>query len=96
MEHQVRILHVVVATHEATGLEVVRRPRAPAEEQPQKADPRTLPHLQRWLLGDRLRARVLDIHLEVILQMLTNTRKVMHHRNVERLQFVAVTDAAEL
>ena len=39
---------------------------------------------------------MLDVHLEVILQVFAHTRKVMHHRNVERLQFVAISNSAEL
>src|SRR5205823_553799 len=47
MEHEVRVLDVVVAPGEAAALEVIRRTRTPPEEQPLKADPWAAPLLRR-------------------------------------------------
>src|SRR5581483_11730650 len=49
VEHEVRIRDLVIRAHEAACLEVVRRARAAAEEEPARADLRPPPLLQRRL-----------------------------------------------
>ena len=93
VEHEVRIGDVVVRAHEPARLEVVRRARAAAEEEPLRADQRPLPLLQRGLHRDRLRARVLHVHLEVVLQVLADAGQVVHDGDAERLQLAGVADA---
>ena len=97
MEHQVGVGDVVVAAREPAGLEVVRRARARAEEQPLGADQRPAPHLH--VRGDRhrLRAGVLDVDLEVVLEVLADAGQVGDHVDAEGLEMlVGVADAREL
>ncbi len=87
MEHQVRVGDVVVAADEPAALEVVGRPRTRPQEQPLRPDERPSPSLRgRRLHRDRLQAAVLDVHLEVILQVLADSGQIGHDGDVERLQ----------
>jgi hypothetical protein len=45
---------------------------------------------------DRLRARVLDVDLEVVLQVLADAGQVVHDVDAERAQLVGVAHAGEL
>ena len=67
-----------------------------AQEQPVGADPRPVPPLEVLLHAHRLLTRVLDVHLEVVLQVLADTRQVVYHVDAERLQFACVADAGQL
>jgi hypothetical protein len=96
VEHQIRVRHVVVATDEATGLEVVGGSRAPAQEQPLRADPRVAPLRQVRLHGHGLRAGVLDVHLEVVLQVLAHSRQVLDRIDTQGAQAAGVADAGQL
>ena len=96
VEHQVRIGDLVVAPGEAAGLEMVRRAEPRAEEQPLGADERLAPVLQPGSDRDGLRARVLDVHLEVILEMFADPRDVLHHVHAERAELIGVADTREL
>ncbi len=96
VEHEVRVGDVLVRTGEATALEVVRRPWAATEEQPLEADPRPAPLLgRRRLHRHRLGAGVLDVHLEVVLEVLTDAGEVGHDRDAERAQVVRRADPGE-
>ena len=68
---------VVVAPDEAAALEVVRRARAASEEQPLEPDPRLAPVGERRLHRDWLRALVLDVDLEVVLEVLADAGQVV-------------------
>ncbi len=96
MEHQVRVGDVVVRADEPARLEVVRRARAAAQEQPLRADERALPLLQRGLHRHGLRAQVLDVHLEVVLEVLADTGQIGDDRHAERLELARGADAGEL
>jgi len=96
VEHQVRIGDLLVRPHEPTGLEVVRRSGTAPKDEPPKTNPRALPFLQRRLHGYGLRARVLDVDLKVILQVLADAGKIMDDVHAERAQLVCVADARKL
>ena len=55
-----------------------------------RADERPLPLLQRGLHRHRLRARVLDVDLEVVLQVLADARQVVDDVDAERLELARV------
>ena len=87
VEHQVRVRHILVAAHESATFEVVGGTRSTAQEQPLRSDEGAAPLLgRRWLHGDRLRAGVLDVDLEVVLQVCANPREIADHRDPERLE----------
>ncbi len=96
MEHQVRVDDLVVAAREATGLEVVAGTGPATEDEPLEADPRPPPELQRRLHRDRLRAGVLDVDLEMVLQVLAHAGQVGHHGHAQRLELGRGADAREL
>ena len=74
VEHQVRVVDVVVAADEATGLEVVGRAGAAARKSHCAPIPGAAPFGQVRLHRHRLRARVLDVDLQVILEVLADAR----------------------
>ena len=76
VEHQVRVRDVVVAAGEAAALEVVRGARPAPEEEPLETDPRPVPPQLGRRHGDGLPAAVLDVHLEVVLEVLADARDV--------------------
>src|SRR5208283_415274 len=96
MEHQIRVRDALVATRESSDLEVVRRARAAPEEEPLGADPGPIPPFQRRRDRHRLRARVLDVDLEMVLQVLTDAGKLLHHVGIEGPQFVGIANARQL
>src|SRR5207342_3913675 len=97
MEHQVRVGDLVVAPGEAAALEVVRRTRAAAEEQPLEPDPRPTPLVDRRRLHrHRLGGGVLDVDLEVVLEMVTDAGQVLDDVDPEGGQLGRVADARQL
>ncbi len=95
VEHQVRIWLIRIRLHERSGLEVIRR-RRPPTEQPLEPDPRRPPFRQMRLHRHRFLAGVLDVHLEVVLQILADTGKVTDHVDAEAPEVIGVPDAGEL
>ena len=87
---------VVARADETARLEVVARAEAGAIQHPFEADLRLVPPLERRVQRDRLLALVLDIHLQVILQVLADTGQVEHDGNVEFLQPRTGADARAL
>ena len=83
VEHQVRVPDLVVAPGEPAALEVVGRPGPAAAKQPPRAHRGPVAPLQRRRHRDRLLARVLDIDLQVVLQVLAHPRQVGHHVDAE-------------
>ncbi len=96
VEHQVGVGHVVVAPDEAPGLEVVGRPGPAARKQPPGADHRPVAPLQRRGHRDRQLGRVLDVHLQVVLQVLAHPGQVGDHVDAVRGQVGGVADAGKL
>src|SRR5258708_11364751 len=96
VEHQVRVVDALVAPREAASLEVVGRSRAAAEEEPIGPDPRAVLPFQRGLHRDRELAPVLDVHLEVILQVLADARKIRRDADTEAVWLVGVADPGAL
>ena len=94
--HQVRVCNLIVAADEASRLEVVRRTRAGAEEEPLEAHPGAVAPFHRRCHRDGLLRRVLDVDLEVILEVLADTRKVVHDVDVECIELATVADPREL
>ena len=84
MEHQVRVGDALVAAHEATGFEVVRRPRATAEQQPAQTYRGPVAPLQRRRNRYGQLGRILDVDLEMVLEVLADRGQVLHHRNPQR------------
>ena len=96
VEHQVGVALVVVAAREAAALEVVGRARAAAQEQPLRADRQHVALLDVLLHRHRLRAGVLDVDLEVVLQVLPDAGQVGADVDAEPAQLVGVADAGQL
>jgi len=85
VEHEVGVGHVRVGADEAAALEVVGG-SGPPPGQPLHADPGPAPQAQGRLHRHRPAGGVLDVHLEMILEVLADPRQVGHHRDVQRLQ----------
>ena len=86
VEHQVRVVDVVVAADEPAGLEVVGRPDAAAQEQPLGADARLVAVLEPGADRDRLLGGVLDVDLEVVLEVAADPGQVGDDRDAEPLE----------
>ena len=71
---------------ETAGLELVAGADAVAGEQPLRADARLIEQLERRVQRHRLGAGVLQVHLQVILQVLADARQFMHQRDVQLAQ----------
>src|SRR5262249_57979881 len=95
MEHQIRIGHVLVRPGEAAALEVVGGPWARSTEQPFRADHRPVVHLQCRCDADRLLARVLNVDLQVILQVLADAWQIRNDIASVLLSGTVWTYAAE-
>src|SRR3546814_11541321 len=76
-------------------LEVAGGAEAGPEEKPVDADQRLVPRLQRRVERDRLRAGVLHVDLQVVLQVLADARQVVRDGDALRLQFVGRADAGQ-
>ena len=85
---QVRPGELLAAADEAAGLEVVRRGDPGPFQVPLDADGRLVVPQQRRVERDRLQAFVLQVHLEVVLQVLADAGAVDHDRNAQRAQRV--------
>ncbi|MCY1359422.1 hypothetical protein D9M69_459920 [compost metagenome] len=92
----VRPLEFRTGADEATGLELVAGAEAGAPEHPLRADLRLVPPLQRRVQRDRLLAGVLQVHLQVVLEVLADARQVVHHRHAEIAQQRRRADAGTL
>ena len=78
VEHEIGIADTLVAPGEPATLEMVRRPGTAAEKEPLEAYPRPLAPLERRCDGDGPRARVLDVDLEMVLEVLAHPHEVLH------------------
>ena len=95
VEHQVRVVLVLVGTGEAAGLEVGGCYRAAAGQQPLEADERAVDHLVVRLGAHRLGAVVLHVDLEVVLQVVAHAGQVLLDLDASLFQHLAVTDAGQ-
>ncbi len=96
MQHQVGVGGVLVAADEAARLEVVAGPWPLPAEQPQQRHPGAVPVLEVGRDRDRLRARVLHVHLQVVLEVLADAWQVLYHVDAEGFQLVGVAHARKL
>ena len=96
VEHQVRVDHVVVAAGEAASLEVVGGAGAGPPEQPLRADHGTVAPLQRGRDRHRQLRAVLDVHLQVVLQVLAHAGQVGDHVDAELGKLAGAADAGQL
>ena len=94
--HQVRVLHLVVAAHEAAGLEVVRRAGATLAEQPLQPDQRPPLHREIGRHRHGLAGLVLDVDLEVVLEVLPHPGQVRDDVDPERAELAGGADAGQL
>ncbi len=69
MEHQVRVVDLVVGPDEAAALEMIGGCRPLPGQDPLQTDERLSPFLEIGLHRDRFGAGVLDVDLEVVLQI---------------------------
>jgi hypothetical protein len=92
---QVRVAHIVIAANEGAGLEVIGGAKAFAEQQPLQPDAQLIPWPGGAVEGDGLRAGVLDVDLQVILQITTDPRQVRAHVDPEFTQDIAIADTGE-
>ena len=86
VELDVRPFELVAAADEAAGLELVAGTDAAAEEQPLGADRRLVPPLERRVQRHRLQALELQVHLQVVLQVLAYAGQLLHQRDAELQQ----------
>ena len=75
---------------------MVRRTRSLAEQHPVEADPRPVPPFDGRRHRHGLFAGVLDIHFEVVLQVLANTGDVGDDVDAQGLELAGIADAREL
>ena len=86
VELDVRPFELVAAADEAAGLELVAGTDAAAEEQPLGANRRLVPPLERRVQRYRLQALELQVHLQMVLQVLADAGQLLHQRDAELLQ----------
>ena len=96
VEHEVRVGDGVVAPGEATRLEVIGCSGPASTEEPVRPDDGPSPPTQLRLQGHRLRARVLHVDLEVVLEVLAHAGQVPDHGNAQRLELGGVAHTGEL
>ncbi len=96
VELDVRPFELVAAADEAAGLELVAGTDAAAEEQPLGADRRLVPPLERRVQRHRLQTLELQVHLQVVLQVLAYAGQLLHQRDAELLQQRARADPRTL
>ncbi|MNQ61744.1 hypothetical protein D3C85_760650 [compost metagenome] len=92
----VRPFELRTSTDETAGFELVAGADAGAVEQPLGTDGWLVVPEQRRVQRNRLSARVLQVQLKVILQVFTDARQVVDHRNVELVQQFGRADAGAL
>ena len=96
VEHEVRVVLILIGAHEAAALEVGGSNRALVGQQPLQAHERPAPLIQ-VRLGGRggLGGLILDVDLEVVLQVLAHTWQVLDDVNSVLLQNLTVTNAGD-
>ncbi len=80
----IRVLDPRPAADESARLKVIGGPQAVLAQNPAHADERLAERIHMLVQRDRLFARHLEIKLQVVLQVLTHSRQIVHHRNPER------------
>ena len=96
VEHEVRVILVLIGAHEAAALEVGGSNRALVGQQPLQTHERPAPLIQvRLGGGGGLGGLILDVDLEVVLQVLAHTRQVLDDVNSVLLQNLTVTNAGD-
>jgi len=95
MEHEVGVLDVIVAAGESPTFEVVGGSWSPPEK-PLQPDERTPPPGQIGRDRHRLERPVLDIHLEMVLEVLADAGEMVDGLDPDRTEMVGVTDPGEL
>ena len=96
VEHEVRVVNLIIAPREAAALEVVRCARARPKEEPLGTDEGSPPELQIRVERDRLGAGVLYVDLEVVLKILADPGQVVDRFNPDRPQMIRIADPGEL
>src|SRR5919109_5585026 len=81
---------------EGTGLEMIGRPKAASEQHPTRADQALADQTKLAVEGDWLRAAVLEIDLEVVLQVLADAGQVVHGPDASRLERCGRADPRQL
>ncbi len=92
----VRPFELRARTDKTARLELVAGADASTVEQPLGTDGRLVVQQQRRIQRHRLGAGVLQVHLQVILQILANARQVVDHRDVEAFEQCRRADAGAL
>ena len=96
VEHEVRVVDVVVAPDEAAALEVVGGAQAATVDEPLVPDLGAGAHPQTGCDRHRLLRRVLDVDLEVVLEVRTDTRDIRDDVDAEGAQVVGVAHPGQL
>ena len=96
MDHQIWVGDGFVAAHKTAGFEVIRRCRPTAHQQPAKSDPGLVPPVEGRLHRDRLGAGVLYVHLQMVLQILTDTGQRVNDLDAVFLQMSRIAHARQL
>ena len=94
--HQVGVLDLVVAAHEAARLEVVGGAGTRLAQQPLEPHLRPVLHVEVGRHRHGLGARVLDVDLEVVLQVLPHAGQVVHDVDPDRPKVAGGPHAGEL
>ena len=92
---QVGMLDAGATPDEAAGFEMIGRAEALAQQQPFEADGAHRDEILRRVQRDRLRARMLHVGLEVILQVRAHARDIRHHVDVELFERLGIADAGQ-
>ncbi len=92
----VRPGELCAAADKTARFELVAGADPGAAEQPLGADLRLVPPLQRRVERHRLFALVLQVHLQMVLQILTHAGEIVDHRDIELPEQLGVADAGAL
>ena len=97
MKLEIGVGHIVVAADETTGFEVVGGRRPFTMKKPLVAHQRLVVPLHGRVHGHRgLFAGVLDIHFQVVLEVLPYPGKIEHRADAQGLQFGGVAHTGNL
>ena len=92
MKHQVGVSHLIIASRKPSCFKMIGGCRALSKEKPLKTDPRFIPPTQSRLHRNRLGARVLHIHLQMVLQVFSHSREFLNDFDTQGLKVFRVPD----
>src|ERR1700688_4587389 len=92
----VRIRPSGAAADETAGFKVIGGAQTVLAKQPARTDQSAIPEIDGRVQGNRFPAGYLEIELQMVLQVFTDSGQIVNNRDVMRAKFRRRTDAGEL